>query len=212
MQHLQSVIAVRGSQKGAHHHFTSCQSSSLLSERSSSKTWAQKAAISFSSPAQVMPQLLSTSTLGRFRRSGTGENRSSALPWSHRTQPQAWNVTASKRNLPVTPEFTPSSGAQVKHGFCDWHHHEVLTVNVKYHSYQCSSVPPCIPVYFRPVLCHLWPVSYQSLPELLLFLRQLLLQIGHGTRGVSAAQSDSLILLPWAHLGLVTARRYLNIS
>lgn len=29
------------------------------------------------------------------------------------------NVTASKRNLPVTPEFTPSSGAQVKHGFCD---------------------------------------------------------------------------------------------
>lgn len=50
-------------------HFTSCQSSSLLSERSSSDTWAQKAAISFSSPAQVMPQLFSTSTLGRLRRS-----------------------------------------------------------------------------------------------------------------------------------------------
>lgn len=55
--------------------FTSCQSSSLLSERSSSDTWAQKAAISFSSPAQVMPQLFSTSTLGRLSRSETREKR-----------------------------------------------------------------------------------------------------------------------------------------
>lgn len=52
--------------------FTSCQSSSLLSERSSSDTWAQKAAISFSSPAHVIPQLFNTSTLGRLRRSELG--------------------------------------------------------------------------------------------------------------------------------------------
>lgn len=55
--------------------FTSCQSWSLLSERSSSDTWAQKAAISLSSPAQVIPQLFNTSTLGRLRRSESLETQ-----------------------------------------------------------------------------------------------------------------------------------------
>lgn len=60
--------------------FTSCQSWSLLSERSSSDTWAQKAAISLSSPAQVIPQLFNTSTLGRLRRSESVERQKTLAP------------------------------------------------------------------------------------------------------------------------------------
>lgn len=49
--------------------YTSCQSRSLLWDRSSSMTWAQKAAISACSPALLIPQPLNTSIVGTFRRS-----------------------------------------------------------------------------------------------------------------------------------------------
>lgn len=49
---------------------TSCQSWSLLWDKSNSTTWAQKAAISPWSPAWLIPQPFRTRTLGRFRRSG----------------------------------------------------------------------------------------------------------------------------------------------
>lgn len=85
-----------------HKNFTSCQSSSLLSERSSSDTWAQKAAISFSSPAQVIPQLFNTSTLGRLRRSESRGKQSTfyvslilvCMHLAFRSQTQiVWNYT-----------------------------------------------------------------------------------------------------------------------
>lgn len=64
---------------------TSCQSCSLLWDRSNSTTWAQKAAISAWSPALLIPQPFNTSTLGRFRRSG-GE------PWDERRKMECQTV------------------------------------------------------------------------------------------------------------------------
>lgn len=54
----------------------------------------------------------------------------------------------------------------------------------------------------RPVLCSLQSASYQFLPELMLFLRHLLLQIGYRTSPtVSCTEPDFLILLYFAHFG-----------
>lgn len=54
----------------------------------------------------------------------------------------------------------------------------------------------------RPVLCSLQSASYQFSPELMLFLRHLLLQIGYRTsQTVSCTEPDFLILLYLAYFG-----------